>query len=524
MLQADKEVIRRVNKRIDGTVQKRQDGTYRPYVCIICDRLLTPTTIAVLDESKLKKFADTLRCDGFADLPMSHDIVSDYSYSGENAKSWMENLLLSPRASYMGKGRGRGTRCGFSACKDCKNAIDNEYSIPEYAIANKYYFGTPPDVIASLNDVELALLTPLKSYGFVFTYSGGAQRNLKGVLTYFRVREMSIAKSVLQLDVLGLNEHIVVLYTGNFTKEQKEKAKKRCTIRVDKVLRALEWLVQKNRCWVHIDLNKMRDDLLRVGPIVIDESTKIDSSRDGVNCNIETTETFVAYFPDGTMKTVSGGQASIDEFKFLVERSKFNMQELEFQCYLDKKAVNDYEDDNFVKACLLQFPYGMGGMNERRLNTDGSSSSSVRLENYVRYLSYISQPHFHRPLFVLILYSIFQRQKMLRSSWLSVRGDVTYRDFAESLNADDVTEAVDFRRIQQAQRQNGFTGPPVIGGTFVSKKFLDCIDAVTRALPHSNASLLFGGYHYCFYEPEESFLDNFLVFDVDTNDLLENNF
>jgi hypothetical protein len=339
-----------------------------------------------------------------------------------------------------------------------------------------------------LNDVEIALLTPMRTYGFVFTYSGGKQCNLKGVLSYFRVKEYDIARAVMQLDVLGLNEHVVVLYTGEFTKEQKKKAKERCTIRVDKVVRAVEWLARNNRLWSNVNVNDIRTQLRKIGPVVIDESKNVDGSTDGVNSNIEITETFVAYFPDGTMKTVSGGQASIDKFKTLVERSKFCMDQLEFQCVLQNEAADDFKDDNFVRACLLQFPYGFGGINERRLNKDGSSTNSVNLTEYVRHLSYISQPHFHRPLFVLVLYSIYQRQIMLRTSSLNVRSDVDYNDLATALSADDVDEAVAFRRAQQAQRRNGYAGQNIPGGTFLSNKFLNSIDAVTKALPHSNAA------------------------------------
>ena len=480
------QIIDRVNKRLDSTVCRQSDGSYRPYVCIICDRLLKPSTLATIQEQQLERYQEALRCDSSASILSSHPVVSDYSYAGDHKFDWMKDMLLSPRASYLGKGRGRGTTCGYSACKSCKEAITKERLIPQHAIANKYYFGTPPIQLACLNDVELALLTPLNSYGYVFSYSGGKQRNLQGVVSYFRVKEREIVNATMQLEVLGLNEHVVVLYTGDFTKEQKKKAKERSTIRVDKVLNAVYWLVENNETWKDVDIDKIRAQLLRVGPIIIDESKNVEGSVDAISSNIETTVSFVAYFPDGTMRRVCGGQASIAAFKELVERSKFHMQELEFQCVLDKQPASDFEEDNFVRACLLQFPYGLGGMNEKRLNSDGSTSRSVNIIDYVQHLSYISQPHFHRPLFVLILYSIYQRQRMLKQSRLSVRGEVLYHDLANSLDADDIDEAVKFRRINQQQRKNGYTGPPITGGTFLSNNFLRCIDAVTRELPHSN--------------------------------------
>ena len=259
-----------------------------------------------------------------------------------------------------------------------------------------------------MNDVELALLTPVRAYGFVFTYSGGRQRNLKGVLSYYRIEESDIANAVMQLEVLGLNKHVVVLYTGEFTPEQMRKAREACGIRVDKVLNAVRELVDRHRLWGEVDLERIREELLETGPIIIDESSSIDESTDPGNSNVERMVSFAAYFPDGTMKALSGGQESIGAFKSLVEHSKYHMQDLQFQCKLKKEAVADFHGDNFLKASLLQFPYAFGGMNERRLKPDGSSTSTVDLTEYVRHLSHISQPHFHRPLFVLILYSIYQ--------------------------------------------------------------------------------------------------------------------
>ena len=341
-LSKNKEVIQRVNKRIDSTLCRKSNGSFAPYVCIICDKILKPSTLTVIKEDKLKQYGHALRYDGFATLPADHNVVSDYAYRGDNARDWMGGILLSPRASYLGAGRGRGNICGYSACKHCKEAVAEDRAIPEYSIANKHYFGSPPSELACLNDVELALLTPMKAYGFVFSYTGGRQCNLKGVLSYFRVKEYNLARALLQLDVLGLNEHVVVLYTGEFTKEQREKLKERSTIRVNRVLNAVKWLVKNNRMWKHVDIHKIREQLLQVGPVFIDESSNVEGSTDGVSANIETTETFVAYFPDGTMKTVRGGQESVEAFKKLVETSKFHMSQLEFQCVLGKEAASDF--------------------------------------------------------------------------------------------------------------------------------------------------------------------------------------
>ena len=45
--------------------------------------------------------------------------------------------------------------------------------MPEFAIANNYSFGTTPSVLTELTDVELALITPVKTFGYCFAWGVG---------------------------------------------------------------------------------------------------------------------------------------------------------------------------------------------------------------------------------------------------------------------------------------------------------------------------------------------------------------
>jgi hypothetical protein len=37
------EVVKYINKQLDDCVHVDNDGTFRPYVCVICDEFLSPT-------------------------------------------------------------------------------------------------------------------------------------------------------------------------------------------------------------------------------------------------------------------------------------------------------------------------------------------------------------------------------------------------------------------------------------------------------------------------------------------------
>jgi hypothetical protein len=75
-----------------------------------------------------------------------------------------------------------------------------------------------------LTDVELAVLTPVKTHGYCFTYKGGKRKKLEGSLSYFKVDMNSIARSVAHFDVLGMHQDIVIMLYGNMTPEQKARA------------------------------------------------------------------------------------------------------------------------------------------------------------------------------------------------------------------------------------------------------------------------------------------------------------
>ena len=69
------------------------------------------------------------------------------------------------------------------------------------------------------------------------------------------------------------------------------------------------------------------------------------------------------------------------------------------------------ENDILVNSGLLQFPYGIGGLNESRVQMNGTKCKHVDLQEYLTHLSLLSQMEFHRPLFQLILYSLISKER-----------------------------------------------------------------------------------------------------------------
>ena len=130
---------------------------------------------------------------------------------------------------------------------------------------------------------------------------------------------------------------------------------------------------------------------------------------------------------------------------------------------------------NLSVPFLLQFPYGCGGLDESRIVKDGTLSTKTDVKEFLAHLSRLGKPEFQTPMIQLISHSMISRACLLKMSRLQVKGEKTAKDLAEGLNYEDLHDT-----IQQRQNGNQF------GGTRVSRKLLDSVEACSRALPHTN--------------------------------------
>jgi len=474
MLDAE-EVKKRINKRYESILHCTQSGTVKPYVCLICDEFLKPQEVQTLSLDELQEVQDILTPSTWN--AVSGAIARKYMYTGDIGVSndkdevyeWIGEMLLSPRGCYVHQSFERKKE-GFAVCNCCKMSLGKKM-MPLYAIANNFAVGSPPECLLELKEVELAMVTPVKTHGYCFSYTGGQNKQLKGSLSYHKVDMESIARAVSHFDVLNLHENIVVLIHGKMTPKQREIARKKKKIRPHKVLAALKWLIKYHSEWQNknIDLELIKSKLR--DPVLVDNSSPEDSKGN----NIEVTESFKVFFPDGYMTSETGGQSNLAAFQEIVNKAKQSGSNVEFQCDIAREAVADFKDNNLVNACLLQFPFGRGGMHELRKHGDGSFTNKMPIEDYIEHLSKVSQPHFQQELFTLILYNISMKQAMVKSAGWKAREKGNAAMFAHELTAEEVNVAI-------TQRRNGHT----TAGAATGSQFLSAIDAVTKSVPHTN--------------------------------------
>ena len=482
MLQGD--IVRqRINARFEKLLHISETGEAKPYVCLCCDLLLKPEEVQILSVRELEEGKTALQQKVWNRVP--HEVAEDYVYDGycgdyQQNRDWMETLLLSPRACFIEPEDGR-QKSGFSVCARCRTSVRRKET-PPYAIANGYCFGQPPAVLLALTDVELAMLTPVKTFGYVFGYSGGAHKKLQGSLTYYKVQMQSIARTAMHFDVLGLHCNVVVVLYGSMTPEQRRRARQKNKVRTHLFMAALQWLLLYHQDWKgqNINLDEVREGLQN--PTMIDASR--EDNREGDN-NIETQESFRVYFPDGSQTNLTGGQPNIQQLRRMISEAVTSRgYNLDFEVNLARESVADYRDRNLVNACLLQFPYGRGGLDEQRIRTDGSFTTSTDIKDYVQHITRLSQQQFHFDLFTLVMYNLNVKQQMVRSAGLKTRSKRIAAAMTEELSTENISEAINRRRSGIRHGDNS-----------VAENFLSAVDYVTRTVPHTDEAAKKARYH-----------------------------
>jgi len=250
-------------------------------VCLVCDEFLKPNEAHTLSLEELEVVQNILTPSTWN--AVAGPIARKYEYVGdvgdcddyEEIREWIANMLLSPRGCYVRKGPGR-CKEGFAVCSQCQMSLGKKM-MPRFAIANHFAFGSPPECLLELTEVELAMLTPVKTHGYCFSYTGGKNKQLKGSLSYYKVAMESIARAAAHFDVLKMHENIVVLLHGKMTAQQKAIARKKNQIRVKKVLVALKWLVKNHEEWKQKDINFASTKSNLRSPVLVDNTSPDDS-------------------------------------------------------------------------------------------------------------------------------------------------------------------------------------------------------------------------------------------------------
>eukprot|EP00986_Skeletonema_menzelii_P013820 scaffold8448_cov188-Skeletonema_menzelii.AAC.1 len=422
----------------------KKPNTFRVPVCILCDRLIIGCeTVHTITSRQLLSQSSKISVRSYEDyhqVALKEELVSQYHING------LEGLLLSPRA----RSHSKDGAIAYDACNQCACSWEkNCNSPPKHAIANGFAIGHVPEQIIS-NDEEIteemcALLSPVRPFAYIFAYSAGAHKAIRGHFSFFEVDLTHTGAAMNHFLKTGANPLVYAILCGRMTPKQKEIVKKRVRLDTSTMTKLLEWFVRESGHTGYKDVTPPTD--CPQPTIVVDEETnnntdqeqnpKVEESFAGASFHFtsthephddtgvhETNQKFVKAMIERTMPTllVSGGSFA-------------NLRELLLE-----------------NVAPLQFPFGQGGPKVSRRNHISP------LECYRHYCR-LSLPQFFRGDFLLILNHMYNRLRSYSTAMITCRANTFGSTLAEKisiLRMEDLYNAV--LRKETRQKVSGIAG------------------------------------------------------------------
>ena len=222
------------------------NGTAHPLICCVCDSIarveVSMEWIAVA--SLIKYCSDTkMTKDLLTDIyPIS--LISQYTVP---TVPCLESFVLSPASVY------DPIQDSISICELCANHFKNQADFrrdrrfpPDEAIISGYIIGDAPSILTDLNEVEIALLSTVRTNCQSWIYFAGCHQHIQGWHTFYENRPAANVANINNLANAGLKGQLLVVLCGPFTKTQVALARAQTLVNAHKVIAAYEWLRANN--------------------------------------------------------------------------------------------------------------------------------------------------------------------------------------------------------------------------------------------------------------------------------------
>ena len=115
---------------------------------------------------------------------------------------------------------------------------------PRLSIANGWMIGSIPEtVLPSFSEILSAMVAPTRPFAYVFSYSGGAHKTMKGNYNFFK-NEVNHVGGVLQNYLnTGANPNVYIVMCGRFTPNQRKILQEKVSVDLQDFETLLNWLI-----------------------------------------------------------------------------------------------------------------------------------------------------------------------------------------------------------------------------------------------------------------------------------------
>ena len=144
---------------------------------------------------------------------------------------------------------------------------------------------------------------------------------------------------------------LLYLLSGKMTLTQKEKIKQQTTVRTEKLIDAVKWLIHNHKSWKNVDLEKLKNAIGRTKPICVGKTTSVQSG----NSSVEEEVMFTCYFPEGKINASSGGFENTHDFKEFVDKMNESNFDVHFKLEVEREFLNGKDGDQAMKLSYATF-------------------------------------------------------------------------------------------------------------------------------------------------------------------------
>ena len=225
-------------------------------MCIICDRFIIGTeAIHKLTKEQIllhERRLSVASYEEYYETKLKSELTKQYEVND------LKGMLLSPRS--------RRYCNGYATCTVCNSAMQNSMASkktpPKFAIANGFVIGSFPREIKFFNkedevvkrkieeheltDLLKAMAAPIRPYGCVFAFSGGAQKSLQGNYQFFEMDHNRLGGVMNQLNQQGNSEHIYCVLCGRMTPDQKQIVRTRAKVDTQLFIDVMTWFIKES--------------------------------------------------------------------------------------------------------------------------------------------------------------------------------------------------------------------------------------------------------------------------------------
>jgi hypothetical protein len=307
---------------------------------------------------------------------------------------------------------------------------------------------------------------PVRPYGAVFAFFGGAQQSIRGNYQYFEMDQNRLGGVMNQLNEADLGEHMYCVLCGRMIPNQKQIVRKRSKVDTQLFIDVITWFIQESGHPGYYKISVPKDC---PQPLLVEGPETRNNTDDPANVALE------ANYEGGTF-VFSSAQDPLEDTSVYGSTDRFAIAIMN-RCAPTLLASGGIYANNVemnVENILpFAFPFGMGGPKMKR-------RVQVSLESCIQVYMRLSLRQFMEGPTILVMNHIYNRQMSFKSGVMTCRSNVGGVTMGEKFS---MLSTENFEKIDMENNTNNLDE--------TTKGFLKGVATTCRSMGHTEEAAKF---------------------------------